>query len=130
MNGMQFANGGNFRDYAWGPLSQIISQLNDPNRHGPPPVAKDVLDNLPTKTVTTDMLLDDNCVTDCAVCKDSFGANEVVRILPCKHKYHSECIIPWLKMHNTCPVCRYELKTDDEWYERLRLARDQSRADQ
>merc|ERR1719242_1006859 len=117
----------NFGDYVWGPMSQIISQLSDPNRHGPPPVAKDVLAKLPLITVTESMIIDDEAVTECAVCKDSFVAQEKVIELPCKHLYHKECIMPWLEMHNTCPVCRYEMKTDNEWYENLREARDEER---
>ena len=25
----------------------------------------------------------------------------------CKHTIHEECIMPWLKMKSSCPVCRY-----------------------
>lgn len=29
--------------------------------------------------------------------------------LPCKHPFHSPCILPWLKQNGTCPSCRYQL---------------------
>ncbi|CAN6810363.1 unnamed protein product [Brassica oleracea] len=67
---------------------------------------------------------------DCAVCKDEMGIGSkgVVLLLPCNHKYHGECIVPWLETRNTCPVCRYELPTDDVDYERrkshIRTSRD------
>ena len=52
---------------------------------------------------------------DCAVCKDQFSLNtedpeeQVVITLPCKHPFHSPCILPWLKQNGTCPSCRYQL---------------------
>ncbi len=69
-------------------------------------------------------------VTDCAVCKDAFKSEDKVYSLPCKHIYHTECIMPWLKRHNTCPVCRYELRTDDPMYEQIRAYRNQQRREE
>ncbi|ORX57840.1 hypothetical protein BCR36DRAFT_344588 [Piromyces finnis] len=39
-----------------------------------------------------------------------------IRLMPCGHIFHESCIFQWLKDNNTCPVCRYELETDDEEY--------------
>ena len=43
--------------------------------------------------------------------------------LPCAHIFHQKCIIDWLTKHCTCPVCRYELETEDKQYEKSRKAR-------
>lgn len=65
--------------------------------------------SLDTKKITEEMLLGWECRSQCAVCIDNFEVNQVVTQMPCKHMYHSDCILPWLASHNTCPVCRYRL---------------------
>lgn len=108
-------------DYALGPnhLSQLINQLmqNDSNRHGAPPAAKEVVDTLPKHKVVQHEV---DANAECAVCKDLFAVDDEAQDLPCAHSFHPDCIMPWLKMHNSCPVCRYELPTDDEDYEARR----------
>ena len=56
----------------------------------------------------------------CAVCCSSISLGDMCMLLPCGHMYHPICIDPWLKEHNTCPTCRYELPTDDPIYEQNR----------
>ncbi|KAM0860415.1 hypothetical protein ACQ4PT_046544 [Festuca glaucescens] len=49
----------------------------------------------------------------CAICKDDLPLAASARRLPCGHLYHSTCIVQWLQMHNSCPVCRYCLPSTD-----------------
>lgn len=90
-------------------LEQLVD--NEINWRGSPPAAKRVVENLPL----VDLGKEDFVV--CAICKDEVVDGEMVNKLPCCHYYHGECIVPWLRIRNTCPVCRYELPTDDQDYE-------------
>ena len=41
----------------------------------------------------------------CSVCTDDFIKGQDIRLLPCKHKFHPECIDPWLlNVSGTCPL--------------------------
>ncbi|KAI3454295.1 hypothetical protein Pfo_010958 [Paulownia fortunei] len=119
--GVDFRLPSNLGDYFIGPgLEQLIQQLaeNDPNRYGTPPASKSAVEGLPDIKITQELLASDS--SQCAVCKDSFELNEEAKQMPCKHIYHKDCILPWLELHNSCPVCRYELPTDDLDYENRR----------
>ncbi|KAK8938336.1 hypothetical protein KSP40_PGU007654 [Platanthera guangdongensis] len=45
----------------------------------------------------------------CAVCLDGFRVHQQVIWLPCAHRYHSGCVLPWLADHSHCPCCRTEV---------------------
>nr|KYP60087.1 RING finger protein 126 family [Cajanus cajan] len=61
---------------------------------------------MPTIKITQRHLRSDS---HCPVCKDKFELGSEARQMPCNHLYHSDCIVPWLVQHNSCPVCRQEL---------------------
>uniref|UniRef100_A0A7C9D890 RING-type E3 ubiquitin transferase n=1 Tax=Opuntia streptacantha TaxID=393608 RepID=A0A7C9D890_OPUST len=116
----------NFGDYFLGPgLEQLIQQLaeNDPNRYGSPPASKKAVEELPDVPVTEEVVNSD--YNACAVCMNDFEVGTQAKQMPCKHLYHSDCLLPWLELHNSCPVCRYELPTDDPDYENRKADRDQ-----
>lgn len=94
---------------------------NESSLKGSPPTAKSVMENLPLVELTKDDLQGENVA--CAVCKDEILWKEKVRRLPCSHFYHGDCIMPWLSIRNTCPVCRFELPTDDPDYEQRKSQR-------
>ncbi|CAO2047158.1 unnamed protein product [Urochloa humidicola] len=43
---------------------------------------------------------------ECAVCLEELRAGEVVAHLPCAHRFHWPCAVPWLQAASRCPVCR------------------------
>jgi E3 ubiquitin-protein ligase BIG BROTHER-like protein len=45
----------------------------------------------------------------CAVCRVEFEGEDEVKVLPCKHHYHVDCIDQWLKRKKACPVCSQEV---------------------
>lgn len=43
----------------------------------------------------------------CAVCLDEVRErHQQITRLPCSHKYHSDCVLPWLAIQPDCPCCR------------------------
>lgn len=43
----------------------------------------------------------------CTVCQEDVKRNENIRILPCGHYLHDECMIGWYTTGNAvCPICR------------------------
>ncbi|XP_020903153.2 E3 ubiquitin-protein ligase RNF126-B isoform X2 [Exaiptasia diaphana] len=100
---------GNPGDYVWGNngLDSIITQLlNQLEGTGPPPAENDKIESLPTVKVTHH---DVEAKVDCAVCQEPLTLDEEVKALPCRHLYHKDCIVPWLQMHDSCPICRLSL---------------------
>ncbi|KAF5766696.1 putative transcription factor C2H2 family [Helianthus annuus] len=100
---------GSFGDYFLGPgLEQLLQHLaeNDPNRYGTPPAQKEAVEAMPTVTIK------ENSV-QCSVCLEEFEIGTEAREMPCKHMFHGDCILPWLELHSSCPVCRYQMPADE-----------------
>lgn len=78
----------------------------------PPPTSKELIKNLKSRLVTEH---DEKCPI-CLAPNENLS-DEKFLTLPCGHDFHDSCILPWLERTNTCPLCRSEMKTDDEEYE-------------
>ncbi|XP_051224318.1 E3 ubiquitin-protein ligase RDUF2 [Lolium perenne] len=74
-----------------------------------PPASKAAVDSMPTVPIAAAHVRADS---HCAVCKEPFEVGAEAREMPCKHIYHEGCILPWLQLRNSCPVCRHEMPTD------------------
>lgn len=79
-------------------LRQLRELGNQHRRHQPAPAQSIAL--IETKVIV------DNQETECKICADMFKVEEKAKSLYCGHLFHEICLIPWLKMKNSCPVCR------------------------
>jgi len=41
----------------------------------------------------------------CAICLNNYELNEMIRPLPCGHRFHKDCTDTWLRVRSTCPLC-------------------------
>ncbi|PSS34795.1 E3 ubiquitin-protein like [Actinidia chinensis var. chinensis] len=88
----------------------------DSSKREAPPAAVSFVNSLPSVVINEEHEKQDGLA--CAICKDFLSVGTVVNRLPCFHLYHPSCILPWLRARNSCPLCRYELPTDDKDYDK------------
>ena len=84
-----------------------------------PPASKQFIENL----ISTNKFNSDE---KCSICLKEFQLNSTIE-LPCHHKYCRNCIIQWLNLVNTCPMCRIEFPTDDQDYEQYKKQKQRSK---
>ncbi|XP_015379001.1 PREDICTED: E3 ubiquitin-protein ligase RNF181-like, partial [Diuraphis noxia] len=67
----------------------------------------------------------------CRICLCQYQPNDEALNMPCNHIFHENCLKTWLEKSNFCPLCKFELKTDNEMYElyKQELKNRQSRED-
>lgn len=50
----------------------------------------------------------------CAICLSEYQPSEEIRFLPCKHHFHSDCIVQWLMTNKSCPFCKLNIDEESE----------------
>ncbi|OAY67296.1 E3 ubiquitin-protein ligase RING1-like [Ananas comosus] len=45
----------------------------------------------------------------CAICLAELHAGSEVARLPCSHYFHGECVLRWLRINRSCPLCLFIL---------------------
>ena len=69
-------------------------------------LTKEQINKIPTEKFSRYKFTDDKCI----ICQYEFPVNEKVKVLPCKHCFHPDCIEEWLKNQKVCPYCKSEVK--------------------
>merc|ERR1712146_459546 len=83
---------------------------------GHTPTNESVINSLPVEKITEKHCKKKDCggscdleKPTCSICITDFELGLEGMFLPCGHTFHPDCIKPWLKKNNKCPVCRKEL---------------------
>ena len=48
----------------------------------------------------------------CAICLQKYKGVDIIKEFPCKHIFHKNCILKWIKNSNICPLCKYDITND------------------
>ncbi|KAL8520775.1 hypothetical protein ACS0TY_011361 [Phlomoides rotata] len=51
---------------------------------------------------------------ECCICLCAYEDGTELHALSCNHHFHSTCIVKWLKMNATCPLCKYNILKGNE----------------
>jgi len=47
----------------------------------------------------------------CCVCLENYKVGDECTVLPCTHRFHTECLKGWVKKRKcTCPICRTDIR--------------------
>ncbi|XP_047648881.1 E3 ubiquitin-protein ligase DZIP3 isoform X2 [Phacochoerus africanus] len=96
-----------------------------PSHHTPPqanavqpskPARKPLSSQGPVKLEGANNLDDDEEEEEepCVICHENLSPDNL-SVLPCAHKFHSQCIRPWLMQQGTCPTCRLHVLLPEEF---------------
>ena len=69
------------------------------------PIDKTTL-KLKTSKFNINTISSSNIFKSCCICINEFINQEEVRILPCFHYFHTNCIDTWFESNNSCPLCK------------------------
>ncbi|XP_077241517.1 E3 ubiquitin protein ligase RIE1-like [Tasmannia lanceolata] len=47
--------------------------------------------------------------SECCICLSQYEDGVELHSLPCNHYFHSGCIVKWLRLNATCPLCKFNI---------------------
>ena len=92
-----------------------------PSEDAHPPASRRFMNTIPEVVVTKEDLDAENTNGECAICLTDQSIGQMAARMPCGHLFCGSCLKRWLEKSNTCPVCRYEVETDNPEYEARRM---------
>lgn len=109
--GMQMSGNGGVPQDALGDILHHIL-MNENSTPGAPPASEETINSIKKVEVTNENI--DELGGACYISQEPFEIGSTVLQLDCGHAFNHEDITKWLKMHNTCPVCRVPVNGGDD----------------
>uniref|UniRef100_A0A803MNE4 RING-type E3 ubiquitin transferase n=1 Tax=Chenopodium quinoa TaxID=63459 RepID=A0A803MNE4_CHEQI len=78
------------------------------SKEGQPPASKSAIQKMPSVEIR------EGEEKECVICLEECKVGDLVKEMPCKHRFHGGCIDKWLNLHGSCPVCRFNLPIEEE----------------
>ncbi|KAF1921014.1 hypothetical protein BDU57DRAFT_488312 [Ampelomyces quisqualis] len=98
-----------------GPDSAETNEMTNPSTIAPPEEQQEGIAPAQSAVAAAATTGKDTSTPDenlgCSICTEDFENGQDLRVLPCDHKFHPECVDPWLlNVSGTCPLCRVDLR--------------------
>jgi hypothetical protein len=77
--------------------TEIVSIINDDS------IGIEVIDTI---IIQDNYTLEKYNEIDCVICLEEYKIQDSIKILSCKHYFHTDCIEQWLNINRSCPMCR------------------------
>ncbi|XP_059648831.1 E3 ubiquitin-protein ligase MPSR1-like [Cornus florida] len=96
-----------------GSPSSLDSFLRDLlSKDGQPPASRASVEAMPSAVISEEDV--EGGDGECVICLEEWKIGGLAKEMPCKHRFHGDCIEKWLGIHGSCPLCRYKMPVDDD----------------
>ena len=67
------------------------------------------IDRIPCEIFNSNMNYE---LRNCTICLENFREGDILKRLGCLHIFHKDCIVPWLKEKNLCPIDKHQVNVN------------------
>ena len=90
---------------AEGASYEELLEWEQKRNHGPDPLLASLVDVFPQAKATPK-----DVDKQCMICLEDYKIGEDIMTITCMHRYHKDCVAPWIANSPTCPVCKADVR--------------------